>query len=803
MAVDPRWVYFGAEQDVQITTTQYCPQQPYVSLRFGRPETVPADHSQRLVVRRVTFTTTSHDQGFSGEEDRFGGTYDASFTWFEACVLAPSGHERGPRRMIHRNVHARFEYKTHVHCWSLEGADDDLRSWMSGIRPGDTVQIMPRAHFPAWTNYVRSAKIESWASPSDPAVDLVVSESLTDKNDYSSYRPLRHDIDEIRVVELQPGEGNQEIQLTLKYTHLRDSDRLEYEGLSYCWGDAEDRQQLLLTVADEHGIHQPPIPIHTNRNLFQALKQLRRKDTPRTLWIDLLCINQTDTDERTSQVALMGDIFASARTVCVWLGEPDATTAAICRAIESVSKRYDEASVQAESHSTTALGKLPHPHQAHDIIHNKTSGLVETNNDQIFFLPWFERVWVLQEVWKASHVQVFCGSYQLSWEALMQANHCLRTRGLLTRAVLPSMWTALFNVERDGTTLKCERAPRLDILHILLSTLGMKATDPRDKIFAPLTFGEETHEVNELPPEVKPNYSKDAIEVYADFTRWWIVRHASLRILSAVHTIVGRSWVNKTSSYTAARSSGRFDLSQRPSWMMWHEGFSEWTRGTLGLHGQCGYRASGDRVLDTDLIQATGSTRSPMSLPLKGIRLSTIASLDPYPFYQIPLVSSRSMHEAYVRLFDPPGTIGTWNSLRTQVSVGEPVDVEFHLSKRGELGMHYMSHWGVAPPSASGGNAADGPKPTWLPCHGNCMFTDVEGRIGLCPAGSRVGDIVVVLYGGNVPYLLRPKPKLSEQGSNSDGEYYLVGECYAEGFMGGEACALLGDVRSEEVFVLV
>lgn len=135
-----------------------------------------------------------------------GGTYEASFTWFEACVLAPSGQERGPRRMIQRNVHARFDDKTHVNCWSLEGADDDLRGWMASIRPGDTVQVMPRAPFPAWTNFVTSAKIQLWASPSDPAVDRAVAEFLTDKNDYSSYRWLRHDLEEIRVVELQPGE---------------------------------------------------------------------------------------------------------------------------------------------------------------------------------------------------------------------------------------------------------------------------------------------------------------------------------------------------------------------------------------------------------------------------------------------------------------------------------------------------------------------------------------------------------------------------------------------------------------------
>jgi len=611
MTIDPLWVYFAAEEEGEVATTQYCPQQPYLSLRFGNP-------SQKLAIRLITFTTTSHDQGFSDSEDQLGGTYHGSFTWFDACVLSPSGHERVPRRSIQHNVNASLEYRRHINCWSLEDADDDLRLWVTSIRPGDTVQIVPRAHFPAWTNFVNAAKIELWASPSDSNVTLDRTISLVEKNDYSGYSPLRHDLREIRVVELQPGEAEQPIRLALKYTRLLERDCLEYDALSYCWGEAEDTQVLLLTVPDEH---QPPIRIQTNRNLFLALKQLRRRDIPRTFWIDLLCINQTNIEERTCQVAVMGEIFASARAVCVWLGEPDTDVATDCRVIHSISQHYDKA-IQAESDQTGALRELPHPHDAHDIILNKSSRLLETHFDRIFFLPWFERVWVLQEVWRASRVQVFCGSYQLQWEAHVQANHCLKKRGVLTRAVLPSMWTALFNIKRDGMALKCEQAPRLEILHILISTLGMKATDARDKIFAPLTFGKETHQIDQLPPEVKLDYKKDVIEVYADFTRWWIVHHASLRILSTMHTITGRSWVNKAGPYISAGSG--FDLSRRPSWIMWHEGFSEWMQGTLALYDQCSYRASSGRDIDTDLIQSTGMTR-PMCLALKGIRVGTIA----------------------------------------------------------------------------------------------------------------------------------------------------------------------------------
>jgi hypothetical protein len=117
----------------------------------------------------------------------------------------------------------------------------------------------------------------------------------------------------------------------------------------------------------------------------------------------------------------------------------------------------------------------------------------------------------------------------------------------------------------------------------------MKVIDARDKIFAIMVFGNETYEMESLPAEVRPNYEKNVLQVYADFTRWWILHHKSLRILSAVRTLSGRSWVN----ISGPRGFNTdFDLSQRPSWMLWYEGFSQWMHGTLALHDQCEYHAS-------------------------------------------------------------------------------------------------------------------------------------------------------------------------------------------------------------------
>ena len=57
------------------------------------------------------------------------------------------------------------------------------------------------------------------------------------------------------------------------------------------------------------------------RNLYCAIKALRREHEPRAIWIDAICINQADIAERGFQVAQMSSIYAMAETVIVWLGK--------------------------------------------------------------------------------------------------------------------------------------------------------------------------------------------------------------------------------------------------------------------------------------------------------------------------------------------------------------------------------------------------------------------------------------------------------------------------------------------------
>ena len=84
-----------------------------------------------------------------------------------------------------------------------------------------------------------------------------------------------------------------------------------YNAISYCAGDPND------CVAVESNGHS----FNIFRSLYLALKQLRSLDTDVLFWLDQICINQADTNERNEQVLLIGDVYSHARTTYAWIGE--------------------------------------------------------------------------------------------------------------------------------------------------------------------------------------------------------------------------------------------------------------------------------------------------------------------------------------------------------------------------------------------------------------------------------------------------------------------------------------------------
>ena len=128
--------------------------------------------------------------------------------------------------------------------------------------------------------------------------------------DYSFYDSLplsQHEL-AVRILTIAPGLTSDNLSCNLESTNLEDCSR--YEALSYCWGPVDELRKV---TVNEDALYITP-------NLWAALRSLRRREKPRRMWIDAMCINQDNNSERAAQVSIMRHIYTRARRTIAWLG---------------------------------------------------------------------------------------------------------------------------------------------------------------------------------------------------------------------------------------------------------------------------------------------------------------------------------------------------------------------------------------------------------------------------------------------------------------------------------------------------
>ncbi|KAJ4336351.1 hypothetical protein N0V87_005502 [Didymella glomerata] len=136
---------------------------------------------------------------------------------------------------------------------------------------------------------------------------------ITSNERLYQHTPLREHTS-TRLLSLLPGEHGTPLQCEI--IECEDNFNTAYEALSYTWGEPEFPK--VIHVNDSSGKLQY---IRITQNLYNALERLRKVDAPRSMWIDALCIDQADLQEKGHQVAHMGQIFSRADRVVIWLGD--------------------------------------------------------------------------------------------------------------------------------------------------------------------------------------------------------------------------------------------------------------------------------------------------------------------------------------------------------------------------------------------------------------------------------------------------------------------------------------------------
>ncbi|KAM6511258.1 hypothetical protein FALCPG4_016260 [Fusarium falciforme] len=210
--------------------------------------------------------------------------------------------------------------------------------------------------------------------------------------EHGIYTPLPPDETSIQLLTLLPGPFDHEITCNLEAHSI--SGDYEYEALSYIWGDPNDLRPSLV-----NGIH-----ISATANLQVALQYLSHDSEPRALWIDAVCINQSDKQEKLLQIQRMGYIFSSAASGIAWLGESTSDVDQVWSTMARIGEVIWTARVSGEHDlPDTDLGPgLASP----DDLRQKGVDVDAIDWTTIWELcerPFWHRVWIIQELVLASN----------------------------------------------------------------------------------------------------------------------------------------------------------------------------------------------------------------------------------------------------------------------------------------------------------------------------------------------------------------------------------------------------------------
>ncbi|KJR89310.1 uncharacterized protein SPSK_06275 [Sporothrix schenckii 1099-18] len=313
------------------------------------------------------------------------------------------------------------------------------------------------------------------------------------------YSPLQAGTDSIRLLMLNGGAFFSDISCQLFETSLAEAPG--YSALSYTWENDEPTRGS----ESPHDISIDGHAVPVTSNLYAALQQIRPETGHIILWIDALCIDQSNELERGDQVRQMGQIFSTAEEVLIWLGPSlsDNDENGIQILFESINWIDGHATHAQTVGYTTSWATL-----CSDWMRQRPLDMLDTERIQrqaqkeLLTRRWFTRVWILQEVAVAKTARVLCGSYACPARsfALMPSLIGLdvdeRTQAILD--IMPRF--------RQNTWWSSQRQ-----LHVLLNKFANSAAKrPKDKIYALLGMSEDACD----PERFYPHYTIPGSEAF-------------------------------------------------------------------------------------------------------------------------------------------------------------------------------------------------------------------------------------------------------------------------------------------------
>jgi hypothetical protein len=264
--------------------------------------------------------------------------------------------------------------------------------------------------------------------------------------------------------------------------------------------------------------------LRVTTNLKTALKRIQLKNSARFLWVDAVCINQDDNQERNQQVAMMAKIYRNARSVLMWIGEETLDTAI---AFATIPTLLDIWSILTSKAGSDAFSELEYVSSLYQVDNLKTPLVKIMDNQQamdglneLFHRSYFTRAWILQELILAKKATVVCGQHQWDWDefrnAMLALYKCESVLDMITKNRALVRILSIRQIFSDNGFLL--------LSYGVYGLLEFKASDPRDKVYAALGLG-----MSSRKPPLMPDYNLTVQEMYTNTARYLINEDQDLR----------------------------------------------------------------------------------------------------------------------------------------------------------------------------------------------------------------------------------------------------------------------------------
>ena len=596
--------------------------------------------------------------------------------------------------------------------------------------------------------------------------EISLLEDIGDKASVYDYGVLQPTAQEIRVlcIDLDRNvSGRISMKCRLKQISLRCLPIENFHAVSYCWGSSKKRAPL---VIDGHNVAIPRTAAIAIRNLSKVSSY--------PLWIDAVCIDQNNLQEKGQQVTMMKEVYSKAVSVLIWLGHAQRSTADAIASIEKIYQQCLGVIGSIEYLDTHLYRGAGFKYSDAPLPDCDWSAL------RVFYsAPWFRRLWVIQEIGLAKDSTFYVGSFSIGAEKVV----------LVARWMVHRKYTRYYKGQEspgvENASSMYRPAGRL-FSNQLRRTHRAGCSVAQDKIYGVLGLLRQ-----DTASAVVVDYTKPLVEVYARAIRLALYEVGDLSFLQFAKWYVDVKPRTTRARHLIQLMSCGFLIpqsSQDDHWVSW----------VLKLHGETSDESGACRnVLFFDRSTMSASFKLPtrileesLTLSLKGQTIDRITNLG--PMFTVDLLRTPSKLVEAVRWCVrhgrnefPPEDGNYMKDLAICLTCGsnefnEDVELDQMHTQAFEMFLQeYQQPSTIIGCKMSGRlnrilSWVPGQDPPlywhhlWTKALNRRFFVTATGMMGIGPLASKAEDLICVLYGSEVPFILRPLGH----------EYELIGDTY-------------------------